>query len=127
MAPLAHQAQGGDIDEPPWYCQNAWQWLWSMTTETVASSRMAPHRSTEAFWALSEDWTGLLVRDGYGVYPDWVHQRQTCLAHLLRSARGLAQRRTPDIAACGHAARRELQRLCHMAHSPPTGGQWQAW
>jgi Transposase IS66 family len=66
---------------------------------------------------LIEEWKGIWVSDGYGVYQDWVHQRQTCLAHLIRSARGLAQRRAPDIAACGHAALRELQRLCHMAHS----------
>jgi transposase len=39
----------------------------------------------------------------------------------------LSQRRDPDIAACGTSALRELQRLCHMAHEPPTGGQWQAW
>jgi transposase len=127
IATLAHQAKVGYIDETPWYCQNALQWLWIMTTETVAYYRIDPHRSKEAFWALIEDWKGILVSDGYGVYQDWVHQRQTCLAHLIRSARGLAQRRAPDIAACGHTALRELQRLCHMAHSPPTGGQWQAW
>jgi transposase len=30
---------------------------------------------------------GILVSDGYGVYQDWVNHRQTCLAHLIRSAR----------------------------------------
>lgn len=127
IATLAHQAKVGYIDETPWYCHNALQWLWIMTTETVSYYRIDPHRSKAAFWALIEDGQGILVSDGYGVYQDWVSQRQTCLAHLIRSARGLAQRRDPDIAACGHAALRELQRLCHMAHSPPTGGQWQAW
>jgi transposase len=39
----------------------------------------------------------------------------------------LSQRRDPDIAACGNTALKELQRLCHMAHEPPSGGQWQAW
>jgi transposase len=66
-----------------------------------------------------------LVSDG--VYQDWVHQRQTCLAHLIRTARGVSQRRDPDSAACGQSALTELQRLCHMAHEPPSGGQWQAW
>ena len=127
IATLAHQAKVGYIDETPWYCQNALQWLWIMTTETVAYYRIDPHRSKEAFWALIEEWKGILVSDGYGVYQDWVHQRQTCLAHLIRSARGLSQRRDPDIAACGNTALKELQRLCHMAHEPPSGGQWQAW
>lgn len=39
----------------------------------------------------------------------------------------MSQRNDPDIAACGTRALAELQRLCHMAHSPPTGGQWRAW
>jgi transposase len=127
IAALAHQAPVGYIDETPWYCQNALQWLWIMATDKIAYYRIDPHRSKEAFWALIEDWQGILVSDGYGVHQDWVHQRQTCLAHLIRSARGLSQRRDPDIAACGHTALKELQRLCHMAHEPPSGGQWQAW
>jgi transposase len=39
----------------------------------------------------------------------------------------LSQRRDPDLAACGTTALKELQRLGHMAHEPPSGGQWQAW
>jgi transposase len=127
IATLAHQAPVGDIDETPWYCQNALPWLWIMATDTVAYYRIDPHRSKEAFVALIEDWPGIVLSDGYGVYQDWGHQRQTCLAHLIRSARGLSQRRAPDIAACGNTALKELQRLCHMAHEPPSGGQWQAW
>src|SRR5437773_717389 len=57
----------------------------------------------------------------------WVQARQTCLAHLIRTARGLAARPQPDLAACGAWARTELQRLCHMATAPPTGGAWRAW
>ena len=33
----------------------------------------------------------------------------------------------PDLAACGTWALTELQRLCHMATAPPTGGEWRAW
>jgi len=56
-----------------------------------------------------------------------VAQRQTCLAPLIRTARGLAERQSPDLAACGAWALAELQRLCHMATAPPTGGEWRAW
>ena len=31
------------------------------------------------------------------------------------------------MAACGAWALAELQRLCHMATAPPTGGEWRAW
>lgn len=127
IAALARTARVGSIDETPWYCQNALQWLWTMVTDTVALYLIHPHRSKEACAALIDDWTGILVSDGSGGYQEWVNHRQTCLAHLLRTARGLSQKRAPAIAACGHWALKELQRLGHMAHSPPTGGQWQAW
>jgi transposase len=98
-----------------------------MTSPEVALYRIDPSRSTQAFLALIDDWDGILVSDGYNVYQTWVAQRQTCLAHLIRRARGLGQRTDSHVAACGKRALAELQRLCHMAHSPPTGGQWRAW
>jgi transposase len=115
------------IDETPWFLTHTLQWLWAMVSDTAALSMIHPHRSKEAFTALIDDWAGILVRDGYGVYQNWVQARQTCLAHLIRSARGLAARAHPDLAACGTWALAELQRLCHMATAPPTGGEWRAW
>jgi transposase len=56
-----------------------------------------------------------------------VPHRQTCLAHLIRTARGLSEKRDPELAACGAWALAELQRLCHMAKAPPSGGAWNAW
>ena len=49
------------------------------------------------------------------------------LAHLIRTARSLAERPHAELAACGTWALAELQRLCHMAKAPPTGGEWRAW
>jgi transposase len=127
IARIARHTPVGYIDETPWFCQSTLQWLWVMTSPQAAFYRIDPRRSTEAFLALIDDWDGILVSDGYGVYQSWVAKRQTCLAHLIRRARGLAQRTAPHVAACGKRALAELQRLCHMAHSPPTGGQWRAW
>ena len=127
MARLARQARVNYIDETPWFAQGTLQWLWVMTSPDVAFYRIDPHRSKEAFLALIDDWDGILVSDGYGVYQTWVSKRHTCLAHLIRRARGLAQRTDAHVAACGKRALAELQRLCHMAHSPPTGGEWRAW
>lgn len=127
IATLARQATIGYIDETPWYCQNVLNWLWTLSTDTVSLYLIHPHRSKEAFAALIEDWQGILVSDGYGVYQAWVNHRQTCLAHLLRTARGLSEKRDPHLAACGKWALKELQTLCHMAKAPPTGGQWRAW
>jgi|SRR6516162_352783 hypothetical protein len=98
-----------------------------MATETVALSLMHPHRSKEAFVTLIEEWQGIVVRDGYGVYQDWVNRRHTCWAHLIRMARGLAAHCQAALAACGAWARKEWQRWGAMAHAPPTGGAWRAW
>ena len=89
------------MDETPWFLTNTLPWWWVMASDTTAFSLRHPHRSTEAFAALIDDWTGLLVSDGSGVYQTWVAQRQTCLAPLIRTARGLAERSAPDVAACG--------------------------
>jgi transposase len=127
IATQARQAPVNYIDETPWYCANALAWLWVMASEQVAFYMIHPRRSKEAFFDLIDDWVGLLVSDGYGVYQSWVNARQTCLAHLIRTARGLATRPQPALAACGAWALVELQRLCQMAKAPPTGGEWRMW
>jgi transposase len=127
IARQARQAAVNYMDETPWYCLNTLEWLWVMASERVAFSMIHPRRSKEAFAALIDDWQGILVSDGYGVYQQWVAARQTCVAHLIRTARGVAERPHPDLAACGTWALAELQRLCHMAKAPPTGGEWRAW
>ena len=122
IARLARKARVGYVDETPWYCRHTLQWLWSMVTDTVALYRIHAKRSQEAFGSLIKDWRGILVSDGYGVYQSWGNRRQSCLAHLIRRARQLSQRQVPDLAACGKAVLQELQRLCQMAHTPPSGG-----
>jgi transposase len=127
LAMQARQAPVNYIDETPWFCTHTLHWLWVMASERVAFYMVHPRRSKEAFAALIDDWAGILVSDGYGVYQNWVARRQTCLAHLIRTARSLAERQHAELAACGTWALAELQRLCHMATAPPTGGEWRAW
>jgi len=127
IATQAHQAPGNYIDETPWFLAYRLQWLWGMVSDTAALYLIHPHRSNEALTALSDAWAGILVSDGYGVYQTWVQAWHTCLAHLIRSARALAARAHPALAACGGWAMAELRLLCHMATAPPTGGEWRAW
>ncbi len=89
------------IDETSWFLSNTLQWLWVMVSDTAAFYLIHPHRSKEAFAALIDAWAGILVSDGYGVYQHWVQARQTCVAHLIRTARSLAERQNADLAACG--------------------------
>ena len=127
IATQARHAPVNYIDETPCFLTNTLQWLWVMVSDTVAFYMIHPHRSKATFATLIDDWEGLLVSDGYGAYQTWVQARQTCLAHLIRTARGLAERQQPDLAAYGTWILAELQRLCHMATVPLTGGEWRAW
>jgi len=52
-------------------------------------------------------------------YAKWVGLRQTCLAHLIRHAKGLAERKGPEIVKCGVWAHKELQRLCQWPKRRP--------
>ena len=127
IATQARHAAVNYIDETSWFCGSNLQWLWVMASDTAAFYMIHPHRSKAAFAALIEDGQGILVSDGYGVYQSWVEGRQTCLAPLIRTARSLAERGDPALAACGTWALAALRRLCHMATAPPTGGEWRAW
>ena len=56
------------IDETSWFRENDLHWLWAMVNERVAFYRIDPHRSKEAFEQLFQDWQGILVSDGCGLY-----------------------------------------------------------
>jgi transposase len=127
IAAEAREAKVNYIDETSWYQHGKLAWLWVMVNATVAFFKVQASRDTAAFEALIERWAGILVSDGYGVYQCWVHGRQTCLAHLIRRARGLSERKEPDLAQFGRRVLAELQRLVHWAHTPPTAGAVQTW
>ena len=75
----------------------------------------------------NRDKLSVLVSDGYRVYQSWEGLRQSCLAHLIRTAKGLAESVEAGIAHFGSRVHAELQRLCHMGTERPTVGQWRAW
>jgi transposase len=127
IAQKARSAPVNYIDETAWYQHGVLAWLWVMANPSVAFFKVQASRNKMAFAALIERWAGLLVSDGYGVYQHWGHGRQTCLAHLIRRARGLAERRDPELAWFGRRVMTELQRLVHWAQAPPTSGEVQTW
>jgi len=102
-------------------------WLRVMANDDEAFLNIHPNRSKEAFEALIEKWSGILISDDYGVYQKWAAKQQTCLAHLIRRAKGLRERKDPDIARFGIWCTSEPQRLSKMAKKPPTQGEWNAF
>jgi len=115
------------IDETSWYQHGVLAWLWVMVNSSVAFFSIKASRSKKAFEELIGHWAGILVSDGYGVYRKWVNQRQTCLAHLIRKAKGLAERKDPVVARFGERVVSELRRLIQWAHAPPTQGEVATW
>jgi transposase len=127
---IAEKARGvpvNYIDETAWYQHGVLAWLWVMVNTTVAFFMVQASRSQAAFEALVERWAGILVSDGYAVYRQWLHGRQACLAHLIRRARGLSERKEPELAKFGRRVMLEIQRLVHWATAPPTSGEVQTW
>jgi len=122
-----HAAPVNHVDETSWKRKGELRWLWVMTSSAAALFMIHAERSKAAFLLLIKDWAGILVSDGYGVYRKWAGLRQTCLAHLIRKAEGLSEQKDVKIARWGTWALKELRLLCHMAHAPPTKGEWSAF
>ncbi len=112
------------IDETSWFQGGKLRWLWTMTNENIAFFKIHQNRSKEAFNALIEDWNGILVSDGFGVYKKWPGSRQSCLAHLIRDAENLAQRDDEFTQRFGKNILELLRQLCHFAKKPPSEAQW---
>jgi transposase len=74
------------MDETGWRVGGVRVWLWVAAAELVTVYAIRPGRGfAEAAELIGADYTGLLVRDGWGPYRGFkkaVHQ--TCAAHLLR-------------------------------------------
>jgi transposase len=125
IAKKARQAVINGIDETIWKKNGKLMYLWAMVNSMVAFFMMHHRRSKEAFLALIEDWKGILISDGYRLYQNWVNLRQTCLAHLIRDAKCLAEHPKLAITEFGQKATGMLQQLCAMAQNIPTEQEWQ--
>jgi len=112
------------IDETSWFENGKLKWLWTMVNKKVCFFLVHPNRSQKAFEALIADWNGILISDDYGVYKNWINHRQLCLAHLIRRAKALSERRDESVQRFGQQLTVELKHLCRFAHAPPSEKQW---
>lgn len=124
---IARTSRINHVDETSWFQQGTLNWLWVMANDTVAYFMIHRNRSKQAFQELIQDWEGILVSDNYGVYAKWVNLRQTCLAHLIRKAKGLSERKDPETKRFGQLITNDLQLLCHWAKEFPGGREWRIW
>ena len=121
VSPINH------VDETSWFNEAKLCWLWVMVNHAVAYFLVQANRSEQAFLSLIQHWEGILVSDNFSFYRKWVQLRQTCLAHLIRRARALAQRGDPELSHFGKRLVVELSLLCSWAGQRPTVGQWRAF
>ncbi len=112
------------VDETSWFQTGALKWLWVLASRTASFFMVHPNRSSVAFEQLIKDWKGILVSDDYGVYRKWINNRQSCLAHHIRRARGLSESKDESLRDFGKSILKELQLLCHFANAPPSQKQW---
>jgi transposase len=80
-------------DESGWKVGGRKNQLWVVTTPEATAYNVASGRGYEqALELLNDDYSGVLVRDGYAVYPLFTEAtHQTCTAHLLRRAHRLSE------------------------------------
>lgn len=121
---IARTSGVNGIDETSWFENGKLKWLWTMVNKNVCFFLLHPNRSQKAFETLIEDWSGILVSDDYGVYKNWINHRQLCLAHLIRRAKALSERKDQSVKRFGKQLTAELKLLCRFAHAPPSEKQW---
>ena len=96
-------------DETSWpeAKQTLWLWVFVATTATLYS---VAGRGKEWVEHVLDGFTGWLMSDGWGSYRHYGRRRR-CWAHLLRKARGLAQRSDREARAVGRLVLDTLEAL----------------
>jgi transposase len=89
---LCAQVRGSPVvtpDETSWKVGGHLQWLWAFATPDTTVYAIQDGRGfAQAATVLGADYAGVLQRDGWAPYRQFVHAgHQTCLAHLLRRCR----------------------------------------
>jgi transposase len=80
-------------DETGWRVGGQSRWLWAFATPQTTVYAILPGRGfAEACQVLGPDYAGVLVHDGWCIYEQFLRAtHQTCLAHLLRRCREMAE------------------------------------
>lgn len=78
-------------DETGWRIAGENAWLWILTTLNTTVYAIERSRGWEVpAEVLGPDWSGTLVRDGWASYRSFEEaSHQSCIAHLLRRAKGI--------------------------------------
>lgn len=76
----------------------------------IASSR----GRKELIEILGEKFSGVIISDYYNAYHNYAEKWQTCLAHIIRKAKGLIDNDDKLVQAIGYLLRRELKLMISL-------------
>ncbi|MGQ9636114.1 MAG: IS66 family transposase [Bryobacteraceae bacterium] len=81
------------MDETGWKVEAQLHWLWAVVTEQVTFCEIRPGRGfAEAAEILGAEYAGWLIHDGLQLYYKFLKAaHQSCVAHLIRRCRDLAE------------------------------------
>jgi transposase len=81
------------MDETGWKVDAQLRWLWAVVTEQITFCEILPGRGfAEAAEILGAEYAGWLIHDGLQLYYKFLKAaHQSCVAHLIRRCRDLAE------------------------------------
>jgi transposase len=96
----ARRSTVAHMDETGWKVEAQLHWLWAVVTEQVTFCEIRPgHGFVEAAAILGAEYAGWLIHDGWAVYYKFLKAaHQSCVAHLIRRCRDMAEVATPAAA-----------------------------
>lgn len=99
------------MDETGWKVEAQLRWLWAVVTDQITFCEILPGRGfAQAASILGAEYAGWLIHDGWRVYYKFLQAaHQSCVEHLLRRCRDLAEVATPAAARFPLAVKELLQ------------------
>jgi transposase len=99
------------MDETGWKVEAQLRWLWAVVTDQITFCEILPGRGfAQAASILGAEYAGWLIHDGWRVYYKFLQAaHQSCVEHLLRRCRDMAEVATPAAARFPLAVKEVLQ------------------
>ena len=111
----ARRSQLAHMDETGWKVEAQLRWLWAVVTEQITYCEILPGRGfAQAASILGAEYAGWLIHDGLQIYYKFLKAaHQSCVAHLIRRCRDMAEVATPTAARFPLAVQKLLEQgLC---------------
>jgi transposase len=112
LGEAARRSQLAHMDETGWKVDAQLRWLWAVVTEQITYCAILPGRGfAQAASILGAEYAGWLIHDGLPLYYRFLKAaHQSCVAHLIRRCRDMAEMATPAAAGFPLAVQKLLEK-----------------